>query len=285
MLEHLERDGDERVGRRWWPGSGAAAGSLATQLPVDRHVDWGQSFFLWKWGQRAAPKSWRTCSCTACRVLMREHYPQVPNKQFEFGTRSRGHPRRTRLFIENCLESKTNFYFWPLPFSSLLPTCMDLSICDSKSFGIHMWQILDTCSCEIQGFGKIKHQKNVTKISQTRSQMRYDIYKKKESVFARFWGVFSEKMYASRAGGLVGRPDTGASVTYVLPVHVPCSHKTREQVVPCSCSLKSLRNSHRERWGAGVETQKNVRGEIGGWGRVPFNETYAPSLRTIYDGA
>ena len=33
----------------------------------------------------------------------------------------------------------------------------------------------------------------------------------------------------------------------------------------------------RERWGAGVETQKNVRGEIGGWGRVPFNEPYAPS--------
>ena len=25
-----------------------------------------------------------------------------------------------------------------------------------------------------------------------------------------------------------------------------------------------------ERWGAGVETQKTVRGEIGGWGRVPF---------------
>ena len=40
-----------------------------------------------------------------------------------------------------------------------------------------------------------------------------------------------------------------------------------------------------ERWGAGVETQKNVRGEIGGWGRVPFNEPYAPSLNTIYDGA
>ena len=40
-----------------------------------------------------------------------------------------------------------------------------------------------------------------------------------------------------------------------------------------------------ERWGAGVETQKNVRGEIGGWGRVPFNETYAPLLGTIYDGA
>ena len=41
----------------------------------------------------------------------------------------------------------------------------------------------------------------------------------------------------------------------------------------------------RERWGAGVETQKNVRGEVRAWGRVPFNEPYAPSLSTIYDGA
>jgi len=40
-----------------------------------------------------------------------------------------------------------------------------------------------------------------------------------------------------------------------------------------------------ERWGAGVETQKNVRGEIGGWGRVPFNKPYPPSLSTIYDRA
>jgi len=40
-----------------------------------------------------------------------------------------------------------------------------------------------------------------------------------------------------------------------------------------------------ERWGTGVETQKNVRGEIGGWGRVLYNEPYAPSLSTIYDGA
>jgi len=39
-----------------------------------------------------------------------------------------------------------------------------------------------------------------------------------------------------------------------------------------------------ERWGAGVETQKNALGVFGGWGRVPFNETYAPSLSTIYDG-
>ena len=48
----------------------------------------------------------------------------------------------------------------------------------------------------------------------------------------------------------------------------------------------SFENTHRaERWGAGVETQKNVRGEVGGWGRVPFIEPYAPSLSTIYDGA
>ena len=40
-----------------------------------------------------------------------------------------------------------------------------------------------------------------------------------------------------------------------------------------------------ERWGAGVETQKNVLGEIGGWGRVPLNEPYTTSLSTIYDGA
>ena len=48
---------------------------------------------------------------------------------------------------------------------------------------------------------------------------------------------------------------------------------------------QSVNGSHHERWGAGVETQKNVRREIGGWGRVPFNEPYAPSLSTIYDGA
>ena len=45
------------------------------------------------------------------------------------------------------------------------------------------------------------------------------------------------------------------------------------------------KQTHTERWGAGVETQKNVREEMGGWGRVPFNEPYAPLLSTIYDGA
>ena len=53
----------------------------------------------------------------------------------------------------------------------------------------------------------------------------------------------------------------------------------------CVRETGRMRGGGEERWGAGVETQKNVRGEIGGWGRVPFNETYAPSLSTIYDGA
>jgi len=54
----------------------------------------------------------------------------------------------------------------------------------------------------------------------------------------------------------------------------------------CVCVMHVLYlYSTYERWGAGVETQKYVRRDIGGWGRVPFNETYAPSLSTIYDGA
>jgi len=57
------------------------------------------------------------------------------------------------------------------------------------------------------------------------------------------------------------------------------------QNVECISGKCIVESFHNERWGAGVETKKSVRGEIGGWGRVPFNETYAPSLSTIYDGA
>ena len=59
------------------------------------------------------------------------------------------------------------------------------------------------------------------------------------------------------------------------------SERQRESDTHSSRSV-SLR---RERWGAGVETQKIVREEIGGWGRVPFNKLYAPLLSTIYDEA
>ena len=68
-----------------------------------------------------------------------------------------------------------------------------------------------------------------------------------------------------------------------------CVYVLRLSVCVCACVCICGVDAHIlgriERWGAGVETQKNVRGEIGGWGRVPFNEPYAPSLSTIYDGA
>ena len=72
-----------------------------------------------------------------------------------------------------------------------------------------------------------------------------------------------------------------SSLSHVLAFH---------QYVIHSCFIgESIMRGKRltpdERRGAGVETQKNVRGEIGRWGRVPFNEPYAPSLSTIYDGA
>jgi len=77
--------------------------------------------------------------------------------------------------------------------------------------------------------------------------------------------------------------------------HIWISHVTYEWLCQCfepyydclRCGARGMHHEswHKERWGAGVETPKNVRGEIGGWGRVPFNETYAPSLSTIYDGA
>ena len=59
----------------------------------------------------------------------------------------------------------------------------------------------------------------------------------------------------------------------------------RDSIVKKRHENKWLKFRPYERWGAGVETQKNIRGEIEGWGRVPFNEPYAPSLSTIYDGA
>ena len=68
---------------------------------------------------------------------------------------------------------------------------------------------------------------------------------------------------------------------YIQDLSAPPKNRQKTQ---CSKHLVS-REKVSERWGAGVETPKNVRGEIGGWGRVPFNETYAPSLSTIYDGA
>ena len=69
--------------------------------------------------------------------------------------------------------------------------------------------------------------------------------------------------------------------------HIELSRGTRtSETCHTYCSPRgAIVLRQKERWGAGVETQKNVRAEVGGWGRVPFNEPYAPSLSTIYDGA
>ena len=89
-------------------------------------------------------------------------------------------------------------------------------------------------------------------------------------------------LHVSRCTHIIGSCHAYGPVTpHICTSHVSHmneSHHTFETCVlmPFTCD---------ERWGAGVETQKNVWGEIGGWGRVPFNEPYAPSLSTIYDGA
>ena len=78
------------------------------------------------------------------------------------------------------------------------------------------------------------------------------------------------------------------SITYSSEIGEACAlahHKIFQILLKCTPNIFQIYLLQIERWGAGVETQKNVRGEIGGWGRVPFNEPYAPSLNTIYDGA
>ena len=88
----------------------------------------------------------------------------------------------------------------------------------------------------------------------------------------------------------------GGQVAKQLSFLMDCAIKTALSLCVCIRQTDIIRaymrrdsygdnTSFIERWGAGVETKKNVRGEIGGWGRVPFNETYAPLLSTIYDGA
>ena len=72
---------------------------------------------------------------------------------------------------------------------------------------------------------------------------------------------------------------------YIFMRSMPSASSPDSSYSRCPYSNDDCGHGLTERWGAGVETPKNVRGEIGGWGRVPFNETYAPLLSTIYDGA
>ena len=67
------------------------------------------------------------------------------------------------------------------------------------------------------------------------------------------------------------KPDESCHTYKWGPIHV---HEYRPIYMCCNVWLNAYRLTHMncERWGAGVETQKNVRGEAGGWGRVPCNE-------------
>ena len=94
------------------------------------------------------------------------------------------------------------------------------------------------------------------------------------------WRLLKSLYFFSKTSPLLVEPSSTRNLIYT---HTCLSFlEMCIRILFCSqCIVASVY----ERWGAGVETQKNVRGEIGGWGRVPFNETYAPSLSTIYDGA
>jgi len=57
-------------------------------------------------------------------------------------------------------------------------------------------------------------------------------------------------------------------------------YQTSDIKESCPCVFATTYNIH-----CSLYNVHCIRGEIGGWGRVPFNEPYAPSLSTIYDGA
>jgi len=80
----------------------------------------------------------------------------------------------------------------------------------------------------------------------------------------------------SPCGTVYIRVYTYVHVCVCLNVYIHPHKQNQSIAIESACTV--------ERWGAGVKIQKNVRGEVGGWGRVPFNEPYAPLLSIIYDG-
>jgi len=77
------------------------------------------------------------------------------------------------------------------------------------------------------------------------------------------------------------------SVSMSASVSVPvsmCQYMSRGVLQLYELQPFDLHGVDRRGGGLGSRPKKNVLGEIGGWGRVPFNETYAPSLSTTYDG-
>jgi len=99
----------------------------------------------------------------------------------------------------------------------------------------------------------------------------------KESLMSRIWMRYALQQNFMYVTFICVMSPTCPTYEWVMSYDKKILGRTSLICVTC--------RSHHERWGAGVETPKNIQGEIGGWGRVPFNEPYAPSLSTIYDGA
>ena len=109
-----------------------------------------------------------------------------------------------------------------------------------------------------------------------------DMYTKESSICTKECG---ERALQIRSLAHPIRQASTSKNTSEIPNAKQPQHTTLPQKSTENMRKRALHMLFTERWGAGVETQKNVRREIGGWGRVPFNEPYAPLLSTIYDGA
>jgi len=128
-----------------------------------------------------------------------------------------------KLFIYN-----TNL-FRNVTVTSLLPTTPGhmYRFVESLTWRLHIWQILENCSCENQGFGWIATPKNIHEnLANTLSDVLRHL-----------------KFLISASGSLEGQPHT--TMNCVFPVPIPCSHNTPlwEQGVPCSCWFRSLGNT------------------------------------------
>ena len=116
--------------------------------------------------------------------------------------------------------------FWNVTVTSFFPTTPGhvYRFVELLTLRLHIWQILENCSCENQGFGWIATAKNIHEnLVNTLSDVLRHL-----------------KFLISDSGSLEGQPHT--TVTCVFPVPIPCSHNIslREQGVPCACSIRSF---------------------------------------------
>jgi len=77
-------------------------------------------------------------------------------------------------------------------------------------------------------------------------------------------------LFTSSVGVYYQRNGHGRFVLWVPFADILCLFARRTLID----STNDKSTPSKERWGAGVETQKYVRGDIGAWGRVPSNVKY-----------